>query len=222
MKHLLRNFIVPMSAMALVAMNFPAPIFGQTTLAIRGGMSRATFSGSDDDISGSDDELKERARTGLTLGASATIPMQEKLSLRLDGSYVQKGDSAKGGGVEANIHLDYIEFSGLGVVNLTPPGSPASVYALAGPSLAFNTGCSVSASMEGNTTSVSCDEADAEVRAIDFGITGGVGAAMAASEQVTFSVELHYTLGLLSVTGEGDGKNRNLILRAGVGFPIGQ
>ena len=219
MRHLLRNFIVPMSAMALVAMTFPAPIFGQTTLAIRGGMSRATISGSE-----GDDELKEKARTGLTLGASATIPMQEKLSLRLDGSYVQKGQGGKGGGGEANVRLDYIEFSGLGVVNLTPPGSPASVYALAGPSLAFNTGCSFSGSMEGVTVSGSCDEADVEARAIDLGITGGVGAAMAASEQVTLSVELHYTLGLLSVdkTGEDDGKNRNLILRVGVGFPIGQ
>ena len=47
---------------------------------------------------------------------------------------------------------------------------------------------------------------------------------MAVSEQMTFSVDLRYTLGLLSVnkTGDEDIKNRDLILQVGVGFPIGQ
>ena len=47
---------------------------------------------------------------------------------------------------------------------------------------------------------------------------------MAVSEQMTLSVDLRYTLGLLSVdeTGDEDIKNRNLIVQVGVGFPIGE
>ena len=81
MKHLRRSIVI--GIMALVAMNFPASIFGQTTLAIQGGLSRATVGGSDAE--------NVDARIGITLGASATIPIQEKFSLQFGGNYVQKG-----------------------------------------------------------------------------------------------------------------------------------
>ncbi len=218
MKHLPKYIVV--SFIALTTVNFPAPVPGQTTLAIRGGLSRATMSGVEDV-----DESALKARTGLSLGASATIPMHDNFSLRLDGGYVQKGYSAGSEGFEANLFLDYIELSGLGAVNLTPSGSPASVYALAGPSLAFNTRCEGSASIslagESGTISDSCGD---DVRGIDLGITAGIGAEMAVSEKMSLSVDLRYTLGLLSVdkTGDEDIKNRDLILQVGVGFPIGQ
>ena len=63
-----------------------------------------------------------------------------------------------------------------------------------------------------------------DTRSIDLGTTVGVGAEMAVSEQMTLSVDLRYTLGLLSIdkTGDEDIKNRDLILQVGVGFPIGQ
>ena len=217
MKHLPKYIVV--SFIALTTVNFPAPVPGQTTLAIRGGLSRATMSGVD--LAGADLD----ARIGLSLGASATIPIQDNFSLRLDGGYVQKGYSAGSEGFEANLFLDYIELSGLGAVNLTPSGSPASVYALAGPSLAFNTKCEGSASYslggESGTISESCGD---DIRGIDLGITAGIGAEMAISEQMTLSVDLRYTLGLLSVnkTGDEDIKNRDLVLQVGVGFPIGQ
>ena len=217
MKHLPKYIVV--SFIALTTVNFPAPVPGQTTLAIRGGLSRATMSGVD--LAGADLD----ARIGLSLGASATIPIQDNFSLRLDGGYVQKGYSAGSEGFEANLFLDYIELSGLGAVNLTPSGSPASVYALAGPSLAFNTKCEGSASYslggESGTISESCGD---DIRGIDLGITAGIGAVMAVSEKMSLSVDLRYTLGLLSVdtTGDEDIKNRDLVLQVGVGFPIGQ
>ena len=218
MKHL-PKYIVAI-VIALAAVNLPAPIHGQTTIAIRGGLSRATLSGVE-----SVDESALKARTGLAIGASATIPMHDKLSLRLDGGYVQKGYGGKSEGIELNLYLDYIELSGLGVVNFAPPESPASVYAFAGPSLAFNTRCEDSSSFSlggiDESLSESCGD---DTRSIDLGITGGVGAVMAVSEKMSLSVDLRYTLGLLSIdkTGDEDIKNRDLILQVGVGFPIGQ
>ena len=217
MKHLPKYIVA--SVIALTTVNSPAPVPGQTTLAIRGGLSRATMSGVD--LAGADLD----ARIGLSLGASATIPLQDNFSLRLDGGYVQKGYSAGSEGFEANLFLDYIELSGLGAVNLTPSESQVSVYALAGPSLAFNTKCEGSASYslagESGTISESCGD---DIRGIDLGITAGIGGVMAVSEKMSLSVDLRYTLGLLSVdkTGDEDIKNRDLILQVGVGFPIGQ
>ena len=218
MNHLSRYIIA--SVIALTTINFPAPVPAQTTLAIRGGLSRATMSGIEDL-----EESALKARTGLSIGASATIPIQDNFSLRLDGGYVQKGYSAEATGLEGNLFLDYIELSGLGAVNLTPSGSPASAHLLIGPSFAFKTGCEASAtvSLGGETSNVSQSCGD-DVSGIDLGITGGVGAEMAVSEQMSLSVDLRYTLGLLSVdaTGDDDVKNRNLTLHVGVGFPIGE
>lgn len=42
------------------------------------------------------------------------------------------------------------------------------------------------------------------------------------SEGMTFSVELLYTLGLLSIAEGEDVKNRAIALQVGVGFPIGK
>ena len=217
MKHVPKYIIA--SIIALTTANFPAPVPAQTTLAIRGGMSRATLSAIEDV-----DASALKARMGLALGASATIPIQDNFSLLLDGGYVQKGSSAEEEGIEVNLFLDYVELSGLGAINLTPSGSPASAHLLIGPSFAFKTGCEASAtvSLGGETSNVSQSCGD-DVRGIDLGITGGVGANMAVSEQMSLSVNLRYTLGLLSVdtTGDDDIKNRNLTLLVGVGFPIG-
>ena len=220
MKQLWRNILI--SALTFAAFDLPADIPAQTTLAIRGGLSRATLSGVPTE---GVPESALKARTGLSVGASATIPVQDNFGLRLDGGYVQKGYRAEQQGLEANYYIDYIELSGLGSVNLTPSGSSATANLLVGPSFAFKTGCEASATItlggETSNVSESCGE---DVRGIDLGITGGIGAKMAVSEQMTLSVDLRYTLGLLSVdeTGDEDIKNRNLILQVGVGFPIGK
>ena len=59
--------------------------------------------------------------------------------------------------------MDYIELSGLGVVNLTPPESPASVYVLAGPAIGINVKCEAAGE----------DCGDDGLKTLDLGITGG-------------------------------------------------
>ena len=220
MKQLWRSILI--SALTFAAINVPAAISAQTTLVIRGGLSRATMSGVP---TYGLPESALKARTGLSLGASATIPVQENFGLRLDCGYVQKGYRAELQGAEGNLYIDYIELSGLGSVNLAPSGSSATANLHVGPSFAFKTGCEASAtvSLGGETSNVSelCGE---YVKGIDLGITGGIGAEIAVSEQMTLAVDLRYTLGLMSIdeSGEEDVKNRNLTLQVGVGFPIGE
>lgn len=213
MKHLRKSIVI--GIIALVAMNFPTSIFGQTTIGIRGGMSRATVGGIDAE--------NADALIGITLGASATIPIQDKFSLRLGGNYVQKGAKTEDEGLEGKINADYIELSGLGVFKLAPSESQASVYMLVGPSVAFNTKCegSVSGTILSESINIASDCGE-DTNSFDFGITGGIGAGMAISEQITFSIDLLYTLGLLSVDKVDDVKTRTLTLRAGIDFPIGK
>ncbi len=213
MKHLRKSIVI--GVMALVAINFPTSIFGQTAIAIQGGLSRATVGGNDAE--------NADARIGITLGASATIPIQDKFSLRLGGNYVQKGAKTEEEGLEGKLNADYIELSGLGVFNLAPSESQASVYMLVGPSVAFNTKCegSVSGTILSESINISSDCGE-ETKSFDLGITGGIGTEMAMSEGMTFSVELLYTLGILSIAEGEDVKNRAIALQVGVGFPIGK
>lgn len=130
------------------------------------------------------------------------------------------GGDLEGFSADADVSLDYIELSGLGVFKLAPSESQASVYMLVGPSMAFNTKCE--GSYSGVILSESFNETEGcDSKSFDFGITGGIGTEMAISEGMTFSVELLYTLGLLSIEGE-DIKNRAIALQVGVGFPIGK
>lgn len=228
MKHL-QQFIVLMGVMVLAAMHYPIPIFGQTTIGIQGGMSRATIGGED----ASEEGVDMGARTGIKVGVSATIPILEGFSLQLGSNYVQKGsqvdiddDFFDIDNFSVGLNLDYIEFSGLGIAKLAQPGGPASIYVLAGPAVAFNVKCGGVVAIgdeDGSATiKVDCDDADIKTRSVDFGITGGIGTEMMISEGMTFSVELLYTLGVKSVSEDDDIKNRAIALQIGVGFPAGK
>ena len=214
-----RDFLI--GAVTLAAMCIPVAISAQTTINVRGGLSRATLS------STSVVESMLSARMGLALGASATIPIQGNFGLRLDGGYVQKGASINKelfeiDDAEAGVHIDYIEFSGLGSVSLTPSGSPAGAELFLGPSFALKTGCEISASIDQESFSDSCGE---DIRGIDLGITAGVGMKVGIQEQIKLTLELRYTMGLLSADTADDAddlKNQNLVLSAGIGFPVGQ
>ena len=205
MKHL-QKFIVLMGVMALSTLHNPIPIFGQTTIAFQGGLNRATIGGLDVD------ERFIDARIGIKVGASATIPIQERFGLQLGGNYVQKGFVNNES--DATLNFDYIELSGLSIVKLVPPGGSASIYMLAGPAVAYNLKCQY---VDDWVNEEDCKD---EIKDLDLGITGGIGTEIAISERMIFSVELLYTLGLLSLSENEvdtyDIKNRSITLQVGI------
>ena len=69
MKQLWRNILI--SALTFAAIHLPAAIPAQTTLAIRGGLSRATLSGVPTE---GVPESALKARTGISLGAFSDDP----------------------------------------------------------------------------------------------------------------------------------------------------
>ena len=229
MKHL-QQVVVLMSIFALTTAGSVNPVFGQT-LAIHGGMNRATLSGSDPD-----DEVN--SRNGLKIGAAATVPVTDQFGLQLGLAYAQKGARLSadlegdgdfeieitGAALSTTIKLDYIEVSALGKVSVPLGESSASMHVLAGPVVAFNT------KSEANVPIFGTVDLSEAVKGTDFGLAGGIGAEIPVSEGMTLSIAALYTLGLRSTAKdsddedlewEGDVKNRALTVQIGLSFPMG-
>ena len=225
MKHL-QQFIILTGILTLATLGSVNPVFGQT-LAVQGGLSRATLSGSD-----ADGEVN--SRNGLKIGAAATVPVTDRFGVQFGGAYVQKGArlsasleddfEIEGAALSTTFKLDYIEVSALGKVGIPLGESSASMHLFAGPVVAFNTKSEVNVPVFGT---IDLGEA---VKSTDFGLAGGIGAGIPVSEGMTLSIAALYTLGLQSIAKDYDdedieldegGKNRALTVQIGLGFPIG-
>ncbi len=109
-------FIVPIVVVILAT----APLAAQTALGIRAGLGRGTVS--------IDEDLARTARSGVTIGMDLGLPVSDAVDLRIGGSYAQKGGGAALLGAEADLSMDYVQFSALG--RLGTPG-PVSAGVLA-------------------------------------------------------------------------------------------
>ena len=172
----LRRFIILMSILVLASVS---PVFGQT-LAIQGGLSRAT-------LSGSDAGGEVNSRNGLKIGAAATVPVAERSGLQLGLAYAQRGARLSadlegdveivGAALSTTLKLDYIEVSALGKVGIPLGESSASMHVLAGAVVAFNT------KSEANLPVFGTVDLGEAVKTTDFGLSGGVGAEMPVSRR---------------------------------------
>ena len=209
-----------------------APVAGQTTVSVLAGVTSARLK-----AAGADD-YSDGSRTGVSLGATVTVPVDPNLGICLGGAYVQKGASigVRAGDIVnafyADLKLDYIELSALAKASV--PGSGGFLYLLAGPTVSFEVRCTtdLTYSLGGDTvesqfgadySDVPCSERDygigaANTEAVEFGVAGGIGTEFPAGASTRVSVDLLYTLGLVSVLG--DSRNRAITLRAGVSLPI--
>ena len=226
---------------ALFFLYAAAPVAGQTTVSVLAGVTSARLkaAGADDyKHCGPPRLCPDGSRTGVSLGATVTVPVDPNLGIRLGVAYVQKGASI---GVRADdilnafyadLKLDYIELSALAKASV--PGSGGLLYLLAGPTVSFEVRCTtdLTYSLGGDTvesqlgrdySDVPCSERDygigaANTEAVEFAVAGGIGTEFPAGASIRVSVDLLYTLGLVSVLG--DSRNRAITLRAGVSLPI--
>lgn len=196
----------------LVACVAPVPMLaGQTTVGLHGGLTRATFS----DL---DAPIEQESRSGIRLGMSATLPVSGSLGLRFAGSYVQSGGGFTLSDLaELGLDLDYFHLSVLTKAGLPMESDGVAVYLLAGPFAGFRTACSASASEQGVSISVDCDEADVDLSTTDFGLSGGVGVQVGFSESMGVALEALYDLGLKDLD---DAKTRVLSIVAGLVFSL--
>ncbi len=201
------------------AIFYSIPVFGQPTLAIRGGVNLTT-------IRGHVVHLGE-PRPSIRMGAAVVIPIRGRFSLQFGGDYVPKGagDNISFDNLELNIA--YIELSGLTVLTLISPRRAPSLSILAGPTVAFKV-----RNAGKNPIARRYWKNRFEFKTLDFGITSGISTEMAISEAMTVKTELLYTEGIrsirktvvynpnYSVENAAGMTNRAIAFCMGLGFPF--
>lgn len=145
-------------------------------------------------VTGSDtDQIGNTAnRTGFLAGLMANFALGNILNIRPEAFYIQKG--VKESGTDFSIKLDYIEVPVL-LVGTIPMAGNVKPEIFAGPQVSFRVGCSFS----GGGSSVSCNDAGAELTSVNYGVVFGAAVRIAA-----FLVSVQYDLGLNTVDAETD------------------
>jgi len=174
--------------------------------------------------------------TGLRFGLGVTVPVSERVGLQFDGMFSQQGWAAEftstaAGTLRNETRHSYVQVAAL--ARVASWGRPVRVYAGAGPALGYQTGCTISG-IDGPKSETVCDsrelaEAALEVRRIEAGVRGIVGAEGRIGSSMLLSAEAGYTLGLTALYGgnayvdddQVDYKNRVVSVRVGIGVPIG-
>lgn len=212
---------------SLLPLLVAAPLMGQTTLGIRGGLSRATV------FTGAEEMPDQDGLRGVVAGVDIAFPLAGTVELRIGGAYSRKGtsysasaDLASGGfediGGSGSIEADYVQLSALARIG-TPRNGGMSVGLLVGPWAASLLSCDASLNFDlGELGSVSapCDD---EMKSTDFGLAVGAGVEMTVSDGLRLGVDLIYSLGLANVDDPSteDFKTRHLAVQAGIVIPLG-
>lgn len=212
---------------SLLPLLIAAPLMGQTTLGLRGGLSHSTVSADVEEM------LDEEARRGVVAGLDIAFPVGSAVELRIGGAYSQKGtgvsadlssEGFEGVGGSGSIEADFIQLSALARIG-TPRDGGMSVGLLVGPWAASLLSCDATVSLDlgelGSVSeSMSCDDA---TKSTDFGIAAGAGVEMPVSDRLRLGVDLIYSLGLANIddTSTENTKTRHLALQAGIVIPLG-
>ena len=171
-----------MSILVLL-MAFSTPVFGQHTVSVR-------WSGNLTIITGLHGGTAHRS---IGIGAFVSMPLQNRFSIQVGCDYVQKGITNDSYYNSLSLVLNYLEFSGIGVVAILSPRPTFSLSILAGPTLA------IKVNHRGEEPlSKRFNRDPFEFHTLDFGITGGVGLQTKIQEMI-IKTELRYTRGIRSI-----------------------
>ena len=194
----------------------PRPRFG-----IVGGVNLASMT----------DTENTRRVTGAYVGAQAVLPRNSFFSTQIELTWSQKGvraagtDVQSGEPVDVSLRSDYVE-----VPILMRVDSPLAIgvepygvipFVVAGPSLGVSVRCTIdgtptTGASSGVPVSYDCDD-QFGVKTFDFGAMLGVGLDALVGTR-TVSVGARYTIGLQDVFEGTAGRNRAIVLVAGLSF----
>jgi hypothetical protein len=172
----------------------------ETSFGFKVGPTRATISG--------DNTENLDTKTGMLIGAFASVPLGPSLAIAPELCYVKKGSRFSAGGYHVYINLDYVEIPVL--LKYAFPTAPARPFLAFGPSLGIRTSATRSAFGEN-------EDIGDSFASTDFGLVFGMGVNL-----TTFVIEGRYNLGLTNInTIEGDPDtihNRGFAFLVGHGF----
>ena len=215
----LKSFMLP----ALLVLHATTPLAGQVTLAFKAGagMSRIAFTGV---------ELNEvEPRSGMTVGASLTVPVAPRIGIEFWGAFTQRGATVTISQLgELSYRLNYVQLSALGRATVPVNAERVSVHLFAGPAVGLETSCTgtFTSALQPIELADECDsdQLNTPSTSLDFGVVGGAGTHFALADRVGLSLDFLYTLGLRSTyAGELDrtARNRDMTVQAGLVLPIG-
>jgi len=204
------------------------PVFGQIHAGLTAGANFASIS-TDSDLAGYD------GRALLALGGVLEIELSDRMSLRFEPMYLQKGAEAhfttELGEVRHENSLDYLElpilltYSFAAAETLTP-------FVTLGPSIGFNLDADFITRLPGGIAGTLVADISDEIELVDLGIVVGVGTKLRTGEG-SFFILGRYTWGLTNIfenpheseccdfPGPVDLNNRGLQILTGYTFPLG-
>ncbi len=204
------------------------PVFGQIHVGLTAGTNFSSIS-TDSDLAGYD------GRVLLALGGVLEFELSDRMSLRFEPMYLQKGAEAhfttELGEVRHENSLDYLElpilltYSFAAAETLTP-------FVTLGPSIGFNLDADFITRLPGGIAGTLVADISDEIELVDLGIVVGVGTKVRTGEGSFFIVG-RYTWGLTNIfenpheseccdfPGPVDLNNRGLQILTGYTFPLG-
>ena len=218
-----------------------APLAGQMTVGLRGGIGTATLSRAMDMPRVAHGE-GGGSRFGVVSGIDVGIPLGGVVDLRVGMGLAQKGGgtdtpswvTAGRAFVDATTELDYLQLSALFRASAAAERGLLNVGVLAGPYMAVNHSCGIALTTHfpppgsgqyrffserlPSRTETSCDGDDgANFRTADFGLAFGAGAEVRLGDSIGLAFDVIYAIGLAGIDDDGT-RNRHLTLQSGLVF----
>jgi len=187
---------------------------------VKAGISLADLGGDFEDIIETSTDL----RTGFSVGAFLGADLHRLFRLQGELQYVQKGAEAEVDGVSGKFELAYIELLVPATLLIPVEGASVVPRVYAGPAIAFELDCKVTAEEGGISLDVDCEDADAPTKSVDFGIFAGAGLDIMVGPGM-ITLDVLYNLGITDINDFPDDplsvKNRTIQILAGYGFRFG-
>lgn len=172
-------------------------------------------------------EFREARRiTSAYAGGQVVLPRNEFFSIQLEVAWSQKGVRAKGTEVATGAPVDYtLRHSYVEAPILLRLDSPLAVgvhpvgaipFVVAGPSLGVSLRCAIDGRTPERQLHLDCDEAFG-TKTFDFGAMLG-GGLEATVGTLALTLGARYTIGLPDAFERRPGRNRTLLVVAGVNF----
>ena len=216
----MRNVRRFLAAAAVGVFLLPGSVAAQDVLiGLKGGINSATVSFDPEEA-----DLETSSTTGLVAGLFAEFGISDMFAIRPEGLYSGKGVEGTQGTTAIELELTYIEVPVLLVARLGSVSSAFRPLLFAGPVIAFESSCDISAHDDGLDVESPCDEFDEgiDTNGTDFGATFGAGLEYDLGGFFLLG-DARYTLGFsdLDADDASSAKNRAWSFMGGIGIGVG-
>jgi hypothetical protein len=215
----MRSNLLPvrLGLLSLLVAVAATPVAAQGTITVLGGFVSAKT-----EVGGDIGSVTFNSRSGVAAGVGYDWALGSSLRFAPEFLFVSKGFEVKDGGDAFGVKIGYVEIPLLVRANLGSAGSSMRPYLLAGPAVAFELSCKLTASA-GDVGSASTDcDADEEdgllLKSVDFGVMFGAGLQFGR-----YGISARYDLGVADISDfdaseEISYKNRALMILGSIGF----